>query len=69
MKKKLKLYAVVGKDEWGQSERTGTFWAVDAKDAKNQAMLSRSMDGGIVSARLVKPPKHRSLERGGPNDR
>ena len=53
-KKKRKLYEVRGRNEWGQGERTGLYWAVDAKDAKKQAELSRDMDGGIISAREVK---------------
>jgi hypothetical protein len=68
-KRKQRLYFVEGWNEWMTAKKSTTVWAFDAKDAKEQVSQSRTMDGGIISARLAKPPRRSDPERGGPNDR
>lgn len=66
----MPVFLVRGKDEWGQSEREMHVTADTAKEAREKALNSRSMDGGIISVRQVKSrPRKSKDERGGPGDR
>jgi len=54
MNPKMKLYKVVGRNEWCQSTRVITVHAKDAKQAREIALNTRTIDGGVVSCREVK---------------
>ena len=63
-------FLVTGWNEWKTSKKEMTVDARTAKAAREKALQSRSMDGGIISVRrLGKKPSSSELERGGPDDR
>lgn len=53
----MKTFRVVGLNEWSQGKRTLVVQAKNAKEAKELALNTRTIDGGVVSCREVKSKK------------